>query len=159
MPEQDSINITGVKEIAEKKLAGFRVVAQSMEEFGQEIPKASLALVDRKNEIKQLVQPVKLIGAFKAAETSEAEDGYWVCFEVNDFEDVPEDMVTFIVPAQKYAVLNFRGHASEIVGVYSHLHQWIEENDYKRSPVNWTLEIYSKWTENEDNVDLCDPIE
>ncbi|MFB4169361.1 GyrI-like domain-containing protein [Virgibacillus sp. JSM 102003] len=158
MEKVNPITFTGKREISEKKLVGFRVVCEDMTGYGQEIPKASMSLDRRKDEIKQLVDPVKLIGAFKASETSEEDDGYWVCYEVHDFEAIPDGMVSLVVPEQKYAVLHFKGHASEIFQVYTHLHQWIEENGYKRVPDKWTLEIYSKWTENEDNVDLCDPI-
>jgi len=158
MEKTNPINIKGVGEVEEKKLVGFRVVCEDIKGYGEEIPKASMSLNRRKNEIKHLVDPVKLIGAFKASETSEEDDGYWVCYEVHEFEDIPEGMVRLVVPEQKYAVLNFTGHASEIFKVYSHLHKWIEENGYKRVPDKWSLEIYSKWTENEDNVDLCDPI-
>ncbi|SET63882.1 Predicted transcriptional regulator YdeE, contains AraC-type DNA-binding domain [Oceanobacillus limi] len=154
MTKQDAITIKGVREIGAKKLVGFRVICDSMEEFGKEIPKASLELVRRKNEIHRLVEPVQLIGAFKPQETSEADDGYWVCFEVHDYEAIPKGMVTLTVPPQKYAILHFQGHASQIFGVYSHLHQWIESNDHQRKPSNWTLEIYSSWSEAEDQVDL-----
>ncbi|WP_053218610.1 GyrI-like domain-containing protein [Virgibacillus senegalensis] len=105
-----------------------------------------------------MVNPVKLIGAFKAGETSKEDDGYWVCYEVHHFEEIPDGMFNQVVLEQKYAVLHFRGHASEIFRVYHHLHQWIEENGYKRVPDKWTLELYSKWTEKEDHVDLCNPI-
>ncbi|MBP1949629.1 GyrI-like domain-containing protein [Virgibacillus litoralis] len=158
MEKVNPITFTGERKMSEKKLVGFRVVCEDMTGYGQEIPKASMSLARRKDEIKQLVDPVKLIGAFKASETSKEDDGYWVCYEVHDFEAIPYGMVSLEVPEQKYAVLHFKGHASEIFQVYTHLHQWIEENGYKRVPDEWTLEIYTKWTENEDNVDLCDPI-
>ncbi|ARI78688.1 GyrI-like domain-containing protein [Halobacillus mangrovi] len=158
MEKVDPITISGVTEIRKKKLVGFRVVCEDMAGYGQVIPKASMVLDRRKGEIKNLVEPVKLIGAFKAAETCEEDDGYWVCYEVESFEDIPDGMASLTVPEETYAVLHFRGHASEIYSVYEHLHQWIEENGYNRSPEKWTLEIYSKWTETEDRLDLCDPI-
>ncbi|QHE51637.1 GyrI-like domain-containing protein [Pontibacillus sp. HMF3514] len=158
MEKTNPITLKGVREVEEKKLVGFRVVCEDMTGYGEEIPEASMSLGQRKKEIKKICEPVKLIGAFKASETSEEDDGYWVCYEVHEFEDIPEGMVSLIVPEQKYAVLNVKGHASEIFQVYSHLHKWIEENGYKRVPDKWSLEIYSKWTENEDHVDLCDPI-
>ncbi|MFD1020927.1 GyrI-like domain-containing protein [Thalassobacillus hwangdonensis] len=158
MEKTKRIEYRGVKEIGEKKLVGFRVVCEDMKEFGEEIPKASMKLVERKSEIKHLVEPVNLIGAFKVAEESQDEDGYWSCFEVEAIEDVPEGMVSLTIPKQKYAVLNFKGHSSEIIDVYTDLHQWITDNGYERTPEKWTLEIYSEWSENEDNVDLCDPV-
>ncbi|WP_102028799.1 GyrI-like domain-containing protein [Salirhabdus sp. Marseille-P4669] len=159
MEKDIAITKNEVIEVGEKKLVGFRVVCEDMTGYGQEIPKASMTLNRRKGEIKQLVEPNKLIGAFKPMETSEEDEGYWVCYEVHDFEDIPKGMVRLTVPAQKYAVLHFKGHASEIFQAYPHLHQWIEENRYKRTPEKWTLEIYSNWKENEGHVDLCDPID
>ncbi|UOQ92734.1 GyrI-like domain-containing protein [Halobacillus shinanisalinarum] len=158
MEETSPITLNGVREVDEKKLVGFCVLCNDTAGYGQEIPKAFMTLERRKDEIKQLVEPVKLIGSFKASETSKEEDGYWVCYEVHDFEEIPERMVSLVVPSQKYGVLNFKGQSSEIYKVYTYLHQWIGENGYNRVPDKWTLEIYSKWTEYEDNVDLCDPI-
>ncbi|WP_409251277.1 GyrI-like domain-containing protein [Bacillus sp. SCS-153A] len=150
--------IKGVTEREEMKLVGFRVVCDDMEGYGREIPKASMLLDSRRDEIKHLAEPVRLIGAFKAVDTPQEDDGYWVCFEVREIEDIPDGMVSLIVPAQKYGVLHFQGHASQIFGVYSHLHQWLKENGYKRRMEGWNLEIYSKWTETEDQVDLCNPV-
>jgi len=159
MENVNRVTFNGVREIQEKKLVGFRELCDDMSGYGEEIPKASLSLEQRKDEIKKLVEPVNLVGAFKVEEASKEEDGYWLCYEVQDFEDVPEGMVRLVVPAQKYAVLHFKGHASEIFGVYPHLHKWINDNEYKRLPEKWTLEIYSEWAENEGDVDLCDPVE
>ncbi|MDQ0481826.1 GyrI-like domain-containing protein [Guptibacillus hwajinpoensis] len=158
MEEVNSLKIKGVIEVSEKKLVGFRVVCDDMKGYAEEIPKTSLLLNRRKDEIKNLIEPVRLYGAFKATETLEEDDGYWVCYEVYDFEDVPAGMVPLRVPAQKCAVLGFKGHSSDIFNVYPHLHRWIEDNGYKRSTDKWTIEVYSKWTSNEDEVDLCDPI-
>ncbi|MCA0983242.1 GyrI-like domain-containing protein [Halobacillus yeomjeoni] len=150
--------MSGIRKMGDKKLVGFRVICASMEGYGQAIPEASMALQRRKDEINQLVEPVKLIGAFKAAETSEQGDGYWVCYEVHEVEEVPEGMVSLVIPANTYAVLNYKGRSSNIHQVYSDLHKWIEEHRYERVPNEWTLEIYTKWTEQEDHVDLCDPV-
>jgi predicted transcriptional regulator YdeE len=149
--------IKGVAELEEIKLVGFRVVCENMEGYGREIHKASMLLDSRREEIKHLVEPVKLIGAFKVVD-SQQEDGYWVCFEVDEFEDIPDGMVSLIIPAQKYGVLHFQGLASQIFGVYSHLHQWLDEKGYKRELENWNLEIYSKWSEMDNRVDLYNPI-
>ncbi|KGP90630.1 transcription activator [Pontibacillus chungwhensis BH030062] len=148
----------GIKTVNEKKLVGYRVVCNELEEYGLEIPIAFERLESRKDEINQLVDSGQLIGAFKASETSIEDDGYWVCYEVYDFEDIPKEMVSLAVPAQKYAVLNYKGEASGIYKVYDDLHQWIEEQGYKRVPAKWSLEVYSKWSEHENDVELCDPV-
>jgi predicted transcriptional regulator YdeE len=158
MERVDSHVIKGVMELPEMKLVGFRVVCEDMEGYGREIPRASMLLDNRKDEIKHLADPVRLIGAFKAVDTPKEDDGYWVCFEVQEFEEIPEGMVSLVVPGQKYGVLHFQGHASQIFGAYPHLHHWLDENGYKRKLEDWNLEIYSKWTEMEDHVKLCNPV-
>lgn len=158
MSTVDFTSNTYLKEIGEKKLVGFRVLCNSVEEYKEEIPKAMKALDSRKNEIGHLLEPVKLIGAFKSKETSEEDDGYWVGFDVHEFQTIPDGMVSLIVPAQRYAVLNFNGHGSEIYQSYGDLHKWISKNGYERSPSDWTLEVYSKWSESEAAAELCDPI-
>ena len=68
------------------------------------------------------MEPLKLIGAFKAAETSNEDDGYWVYYEVESLEDIPDGMVSLTVPKEKYAVHHFKGHSSEIFNIYDQLH-------------------------------------
>ncbi|GGD14776.1 GyrI-like domain-containing protein [Pontibacillus salipaludis] len=158
MGVHSSNSIRGIKNVNQKKLVGFRLVCEGPEEYGVEIPKTFDRIESRKGEIHHLVVPSRLIGAFKASETSPEDDGYWVCYEVHDFEDIPEGMVSLVIPAQKYAVLNFTGPASRIYKVYDDLHQWIGEQGYKRVPAKWSLEVYSKWSEHENDVELCDPV-
>ncbi|WP_209123582.1 GyrI-like domain-containing protein [Alkalihalobacillus sp. BA299] len=76
----------------------------------------------------------------------------------DEYGEIPEGMVPLSVPAQKYAVIEFRGHASQIYHVYPHLHQWVDENGYKRVSERWKLEIYSKWSKSKDHVHLCEPM-
>jgi predicted transcriptional regulator YdeE len=158
MEKVDSHFIKGLTELEGMKLVGFRVVCEDMEGYGREIPKASMLLESRRDEIQYLVNPLKLVGAFKVVDSPPEDDGYWVCFEVDEFEDIPDGMVSLVIPAQKYGVLHFQGHASQIFSVYPHLHQWLDEKGYKRNVEGWNLEIYSKWTAKEDQVDLCNPV-
>ncbi|MFZ0475153.1 MAG: AraC family transcriptional regulator, partial [Halobacillus sp.] len=72
----------------------------------------------KKPSLLIIVEPLKLIGAFKAAETSNEDDGYWVYYEVESLEDIPDGMVSLTVPEEKYDVHHFRGHSSEIFNIY-----------------------------------------
>lgn len=133
-----------VVELNEKKLVGIRVVCAG-HQYVKEIPRAAVQLKERLTEIRELVHPARLIGAFIAGDFSEEEDGYWVCVEVNEIKEVPQGMVSLVVPKQKYAVLRHTGPNLEIRAAYERLHQWIEENEFERVPRAWHLEISEDW--------------
>lgn len=54
----------------------------------------------------------------------------WAAVEVSDFENIPEDMETFVLPGGLYAVFDYRGSSSDarifqyIFGV------WLPESEY-----------------------------
>ncbi|TCZ79495.1 AraC family transcriptional regulator [Paenibacillus albiflavus] len=149
-----------VVELKEMKLVGIRVVCPG-DQYIDEIPKATFLLKERLNEINDVLQPVRLIGSFIVGDFSEEEDGYWVCVEVNDIRQVPECMVSLVVPKQKYAVIKHNGPNYEIRDTYEKLHNWIEENKYERLQRAWHLEISDVWGESETTkieVDLYDTI-
>lgn len=146
-----------IAELAEMKLVGFRVVCEGSQ-YAEEIPKVVKKLYKYLDEIRHLVYPIKQVGAFVAKEKSKDEDGYWVCFEVTDYERVPEEMVTLTVPPQSYAVTTYRGEASGIFHAYDALHEWVKQQGYTRQPSLWSLEIYSQSDVDEAIVELCDPI-
>ncbi|WP_373458153.1 effector binding domain-containing protein [Paenibacillus harenae] len=92
---------------------------------------------------------------------SEEEDGYWVCVEVNNIRQVPEGMISVVVPKQKYAVLRHKGSNYEIRDSYEKLHNWIEENKHERLLRSWHLEVSDEWGQREADkmeVDLYDTI-
>ncbi|WP_240189943.1 GyrI-like domain-containing protein [Bacillus sp. P14.5] len=151
--------ITRKIKMEEIKLAGLRVLCPG-DQYIKEIPKASLRLENRMSEISHIANPHRQIGAFKVEESTEAEDGYWVCVEVTAFEDVPEDMVTLTVPAQSYAVYHHQGSNKDIMQSYGYLHKWIDASGYKRLKGRWHLELYSSWADPERlSVELCDTVE
>lgn len=147
-------------ELHEMKLVGIRVVCPD-DQYVHEIPKASFQLKERLKEISYVVSPVKLVGAFVVGDYSEEEDGYWVCVEVSEINEVPEGMVSLVVPEQKYAVIRHQGPNVEIRSTYEKLHQWIEENSFERLHRSWHLEIYNEWGSpdiSDIDVDLYDTI-
>lgn len=148
-----------IKELKELKLVGFRVLC-SGNQFVVEIPKASLKLSERISEIKQVVNPNEQFGAFVVENETADEDGYWVCVEVSQYEDIPTGMVTLTIPTQKYAVMRHKGSNKKIREAYNDLHKWIEDNDYKRLKNRWHLERYYEWKDTEKvDVELLDTIE
>lgn len=149
-----------VVELSEMRLVGIRVICHG-DQYVNDIPKASFKLKERLNEINDVISPVRLVGAFIAGDFSEEEDGYWVCVEVDEIRQVPEGMVSLIVPKQKYAVIRHKGPNYEIRSTYEKLHHWIKENNLERSQRAWNLEISDEWGTKEINdieVDLYDTI-
>ncbi|MGE8205713.1 GyrI-like domain-containing protein [Heyndrickxia sp. NPDC080065] len=148
-----------IKELDELKLVGFRVLC-SGDQYIFKIPEASLLLSERVNEIKHLVNPLKQFGAFVVENESDDEDGYWVCVEVKEYEDIPIDMVTLTVPPQRYAVIRHQGPNYKIMDAYNDLHTWIEENKYLRLKNKWHIEKFYSWNDTENlDVELLDTIE
>lgn len=144
----------------EMKLIGIRVVCPG-DQYVYEIPKASHALKERLNEIRNVVSPARVVGAFIAGDFTEEEDGYWVCVEVNEVRDVPKGMVSLLVPKQKYAVITHTGTKHEIRNTYELLHKWIKDNGFERIRRSWHLEIAEEWGKKdvgEEHIDLYDTI-
>ena len=157
MSETINQNIT-VKELDELRLVGFRVLC-SGDQYIVEIQKASSKLSKRIDEIKQVMNPREQFGASMVENETAEEDGYWVCVEVKDFEDIPSDMVTLTIPAQRYAVIAYHGPNHQIMDAYHDLHQWIGENSYVRRKNTWHIEKYHDWRDAEDlDVELFDTI-
>lgn len=79
--------------------------------------------------------------------------------EVEEFEDIPIDMVMITIPRQKYAAAEFKGSNQQIFQAYDELHQWAEDNSYVRLKNTWHLEIFQSW-EDQDNlqVELLDTV-
>lgn len=92
-----------VIELSELKLVGFRILCPG-EQYVNEIPKATLQLSERISEISNVINPFQQIGAFVVENETDNEDGYWICVEVNEYENIPDDMITLTVPSQRYAV-------------------------------------------------------
>lgn len=158
MTETTSQNKT-IKELGELKLVGFRVLC-SGDQYINEIPKASLRLRERITEIKQVVNPLLQFGAFIVESGTDEEDGYWVCVEVKEYEDIPSDMLTLTVPPQRYAVSRYKGANDKIMETYNDLHLWIEENKYRRLKDKWHIEKLYSWQDTENvDVELFDTVE
>lgn len=148
-----------IKELDEVRLVGFRVLC-SGDQYVAEIPKASLKLSKRISEIKHVVNAIEQFGAFVVETRTADEDGYWVCVEVEKYEDIPTDMVTLTIPPQKYAVYRHQGSNYKIMDSYKDLHKWIEENNYVRLKNKWHIEKFYDWKDTEKlDVELLDTIE
>ena len=135
-----------VKRFSEMKLVGIRVLCPG-DQYIVEIPRASKRLSERIDEISNVMSPALQHGAFVVEHYSGEEDGYWVCVEVSEFEEIPTDMVALTIPAQMYAVLRYKGANGGIRQSYNELHQWIEVNGYQRLTNKWHLEVFREWSD------------
>lgn len=149
---ETSVQMKSIKRLNELMLVGFRVLCAA-DQYIVEIPKASLKLRERINEVKHVINPMKQMGAFIVENESDEEDGYWICMEVKHFENVPNDMVALTIPPQTYAVIRHKGRNNQIMDSYQHLHKWVEENNYVRLKSKWHLELFHSW-ENSENIDV-----
>jgi len=141
-----------VKELDSLKLVGFRVLCAG-DQYIVEIPKATSRLSECLSEIKNMVNPSERYGAFVVENETEESDGYWVCVEVEEFEDIPSEMESLTIPPQTYAVTRHVGENHKIMLAYEELHKWIEENNYSRLKDKWHLEKYFSW-EDTGNIDV-----
>jgi predicted transcriptional regulator YdeE len=156
---ETTMQIKTIKELDELRLVGFRVLC-SGDQYLVEIPKVSLRLSKRISEIKQVVNPIEQFGAFIVENETADEDGYWVCVEVKEYKDIPTDMVTLTIPAQRYAVMRHKGSNNKIMDAYNDLHKWIEDNYYVRLKNKWHIERFYDWKDTEKvDVELLDTIE
>ncbi|WP_101841886.1 GyrI-like domain-containing protein [Halobacillus sp. Marseille-P3879] len=149
-----------VKNVGEIKIVGFRVYCEDGDRYIDEIPKASLALDKRKQEICHLIHPVYQIGVFIIETAYIEEEGYWVGFAVHQFVEVPNDMSALTIPPQTYAALTVKGSNDQIRPAYQKLQQWMEQNNYPRLLHKWHVEKYTKWGRKENiEVELLDTTE
>ncbi|MBM7619154.1 putative transcriptional regulator YdeE [Bacillus tianshenii] len=143
-------NENGIKDLGELKLVGFRVLCPA-DKYIYEIPRATKKLSDRLGEIKHVLYPHLLNGAFVVDASSDEEDGYWIGVEVEEFEDIPSDMVTLTIPSQSYASTTYRGPNYDIKKAYRELHAWMEQQGLERNVAGWHLEVFHEW-EDTDNI-------
>ncbi|MBS4219999.1 GyrI-like domain-containing protein [Bacillus sp. FJAT-49711] len=150
-----------VKEFKEIKLVGFRVLCEG-DKYIEEIPKAANQLKQRTDEINSVLNNGRQIGAFITEERTPEDEGYWIGVEVSKYIDVPKDMVTLTIPANRYATILHDGPNYFIRNSYEILHKWIKEQSLDRANFSWNIEIYNevKNQYNPDNVQvkLCDSI-
>lgn len=151
MPE-NVFNENGIKDLSGLKLVGFRVLCDG-DNYIYDIPRAAKRLSNRLKEIKHVLYPHLLNGAFIVEPSSEEEDGYWIGVEVEEFEDIPADMVTLAIPSQSYATTTYRGPNFDIRKAYRELHKWIEQQGLVRNVKGWHLEIFHDW-EDSDNISV-----
>jgi predicted transcriptional regulator YdeE len=54
-----------------------------------------------------------------------------ICVEVQDFDRVPDGMVTCFIPTQKYIHYYHEGTLQEIAQAFGKMYKWADEHNYK----------------------------
>lgn len=148
-----------IEKLEQIHLVGIRVCCPG-EKYVSEIPKASKRLEERKHEILHVTNPTLQMGAFVVDASSEDQEGYWVCLQVNKVEQIPEGMVSLNIPPQTYAVIKHTGPNQTILHTYNELHLWMKKNKWPRKVNAWHLERFYQFNDKEKiDVDLLDTIQ
>jgi len=123
-----------------KKLIGLRVVCAG-DQYVNEIPKSTALLKERRAEIRGVLNPEQVVGAYVVGDCSPEKDGYWICYEADQLESIPDGMTSLVVPPQTYAVITHEGPNTEIKHTYEELHRRIASTGYERDLCAWHLEL------------------
>lgn len=121
-----------IVKLQEKKLVGKRLT-MSFANF--KMPELWGSFIPRRNEIINVVNNdlISLVvyqpNHFKDFKpTNEFER--WAAVEVSDFDNVPEDLETFILPGGLYAVFDYKGLNTDS-SIFQYIYgTWLQNSDY-----------------------------
>lgn len=142
------------------KFVGIRLKCDSFEEFQVKIPETVEELKARTAEISRPIDTQRVFGLFKV-DAQPSEDGYWVCLQVEEIENVAEGFEGLSIEPSKYASLQHVGLPKDIHQAYANLHEEIAQNGHQRLLDQWSIEEYSpNHEQNREgiNVLLHDPV-
>jgi len=114
--------------LGEFKVIGMRYFGKNQND---EIPGLWDKFVPRMGEITQKVNPDLCYGlCIPNEDTSQTgEFEYIAGFEVDNFDDIPVDMVCCTIPAQRYAVFTHKGHVSKLKDTFAYIFDtWQKES-------------------------------
>lgn len=126
--------IPGIETINEKKLVGKRMTMSYAdykigELWGSFMPRKKEITNHLTNDLISLVaySPTHF-SDFKA--TNEFER--WATIEVENFNNVPDEMETFILSSGLYAVFNYKGMSSGASAFFQYIYsEWVPDSDYQ----------------------------
>ncbi|SCZ03217.1 GyrI-like domain-containing protein [Alkaliphilus peptidifermentans] len=123
-----------------------------------EIPNLWEAFNNRYRDIKQKSKSMLFYGICDGDMDSEGRFHYTACAEVDSFEDVPEGMITKVVPAGKYIVYTYGGSIQDLGLFYNDIYaKWIpasgHEVEYRPQ-----LELYDERFMQNGELDIYIPI-
>ena len=149
-----------IVEKGEMKFVGIRLQCDSLEDYQVKIPKAVEELKARAKEIAQTIDPTHIFGLFKV-DAQPSEDGYWVCLQVEEIENVGGNFEALSIEPGKYATLQHVGSPKNLHQAYANLHEEIAQAGCRRLLDQWTIEKYDfdhEQSRQTINVLLSDPV-
>lgn len=123
-----------------------------------EIPKLWGVFNQRDGEIKNKTNHEICFGVCDPDMSEDGKFHYTICVEVSSFADIPEGMITKIIPAGKYLVFTHNGPVEEIAGLYRKIYgTWLPNSKYEveKRP---DFEYYDKRFCERGELDLYIPI-
>lgn len=122
------------------------------------IPQLWMDFMSRLQEIKNKVNPDIAYGICESGNVDvtienmsrDTEFNEVVCFEVSDFDDVPDGMVTRTIPDHKYAMFTHKGELSNLPQTYNYIYsEWFPKSGYDVAD-KFEFELYDKRFDLED---------
>lgn len=139
----------------EFKIVGMDILTTIEEnERDRSIPKLWDRYIERESEIKNTVKESSM-GLCEVTADSEDEFTYICCKEVENFEEVPEGMVTRTVKTAKYAVFTHKGAVDNLGETYDYIYRkWLPNSEYEIISDGYDFELYDERFDNTENSEL-----
>lgn len=106
----------------------------------------------RASEIKNRKDEKVCLGASKV--TGECSFKYIACVEVTDFEDIPEGMVQWTIPASKYAVYTHKGKVINLSKTYAYLYEKVMPQSGLKQKDVWIEHYDERFKEDSDDSEM-----
>lgn len=112
----------------------------------------------RMNEIKNKTNFEVSYGVCDPEVSEDGKFHYTACVEVSSFEDIPEGMVTKVVPEGRYAVFTYNGPIEKIGEFYKKIYKdWLPNSEYEVE-IRPDFEYYDKRFCQKGELDIYVPI-
>lgn len=124
------------------KVVGIRIIDE-MENLNTRIQQAGKELRERIHEIRGVKNPDVLYGI--SPPNYKGNPGpldFYVCIEVDPFENLPHGMVNITIDPQLYAVCDCSHSMNEKGNAYDFTSSWMKENQYDYLDAAYYFEVY-----------------
>lgn len=125
----------------ELKLVGYEFSApyHLFSEAEVLIPRLWFKLFNQIDEI-----PAIHLNRIGIAHNRKTDFSYWVTVEVQNFEQIPNEMVQLTIPPKTYASFFHKGsmERDNINQTYKYIQKWLKENNYQQDQLSNIIEIY-----------------
>ncbi|OOV47374.1 GyrI-like domain-containing protein [Leptospira kirschneri serovar Pomona] len=126
---------TKIESITEKKLIGIRMQMNFSNYkigllWGKFIPKCVQIKNRISSDLLSLAVYPKSFSFSKKDFNPESHFERWAGVEVNDFEHIPRDMESLVIPAGEYAIFHYKGLNTD-VRIFEYIHgEWLPDSMY-----------------------------